>query len=92
VITGSTVRIAQAGALLLFFLKSYLKKYKSYHPMNALKIKGTTGEICQVSGVYYCQHNGHSEIKVTQGEPFPPCLAGEHETEWVLRRGEEKEN
>ncbi len=51
-----------------------------------LKIKGTTGELCQVSGVYYCPGNGHSEIKVTIGEPFPPCLAGEHETEWVLRR------
>ncbi|MFN0213164.1 MAG: hypothetical protein ACKVT2_02825 [Saprospiraceae bacterium] len=48
-------------------------------------IRGTTGTICQVSGVYQCQLHTWNTIPLSKGERFPPCSAGNgHATTWVL--------
>ena len=55
--------------------------------MSASEERGTTGEKCQKSGVYYCVRHPSNEIPLSKGETFPPCSrdAG-HGTTWILRR------
>lgn len=55
--------------------------------MSATEERGTTGETCQKSGVYYCVRHPKNEIPLSKGEKFPPCsLEGGHGTTWILRR------
>jgi hypothetical protein len=55
--------------------------------MSANEERGTTGQVCQISGVYYCVRHSENEIPLSKGERFPPCgLDGGHATTWILRR------
>jgi hypothetical protein len=55
--------------------------------MSASEERGTTGETCKTSGVYYCVRHPKNEIPLSKGEKFPPCsLDGGHGTTWILRR------
>ena len=55
--------------------------------MSASEERGTTGEKCQTSGVYYCVRHTQNEIPLSKGETFPPCsLDAGHSTTWILRR------
>ncbi|MGE0569451.1 MAG: hypothetical protein AB7O73_16040 [Bacteroidia bacterium] len=46
---------------------------------------GSTGSICQVSGVYYCQSHSSQTIPLAKGNKFPPCAVTGHATTWVLK-------
>ncbi len=55
--------------------------------MSASAERGTTGEKCQTSGVYYCVRHPQNEIPLSKGETFPPCRNDNgHATTWILRR------
>ena len=55
--------------------------------MDSLVEKNTTGEICQISGIYFCVGHPQKEIPFSKGEKFPSCLLeGQHFSIWILRR------
>ena len=56
--------------------------------MSASEERGTTGEKCQTTGVYYCVRHTTQEIAIAKGDTFPPCRegGGNHGTTWILRR------
>ncbi len=47
-------------------------------------MSGTTGQACQVSGVYYCMSHPSNTIPLAKGNIFPPCSHG-HGTTWILK-------
>ena len=50
-------------------------------------MSGSTGEKCELSGVYKCTTHPSNEIPLSKGETFPPCsLDGGHGTTWILVR------
>jgi hypothetical protein len=54
--------------------------------MATTTITGSTGEICQVSGVYYCKTHPSNTIPLAIGNKFPPCSwSGGHGTVWILK-------
>lgn len=49
-------------------------------------INGSTGQTCEVSGIYYCQARQSNTIPLAKGNRFPPCsLNGGHSTTWILK-------
>jgi hypothetical protein len=49
-------------------------------------MNGTTGQICQQSGVYYCSTHPSNTIPLAKGNIFPPCsLGGGHAVLWILK-------
>lgn len=55
--------------------------------MSAADERGSTGETCKISGVYYCVRHPNNEIPLAVGNKFPPCsLDNGHGTTWILRR------
>lgn len=55
--------------------------------MSASEERGTTGQKCQVSGVYYCVRHPENTIPLSKGETFPPCSKdGGHATTWILKQ------
>jgi hypothetical protein len=54
--------------------------------MDEKEVSGKTGEICRISGIYYCVVFGHGEIRISEGDIFPGCMYNEgHDTVWWLR-------
>ena len=54
--------------------------------MATTTITGSTGEICQVSGVYYCKTHPSNTIPLAIGNKFPRCSwSGGHGTVWILK-------
>ena len=49
-------------------------------------VKGQTGTVCQVSGVYRCETHPSNTIPLSRGERFPPCSVGGHSATWILVR------
>lgn len=50
-------------------------------------MSGTTGQVCQQSGVYKCTTHTSNTIPLSQGERFPPCSHGNgHGATWQLVR------
>lgn len=48
-------------------------------------MSGTTGQVCQVSGIYKCSQHPANIIPLSKGEKFPPCSwRGGHSATWVL--------
>lgn len=48
-------------------------------------MSGTTGQICQQSGIYYCSSHPQNRISLSKGERFPPCgHSGGHGATWIL--------
>jgi len=46
---------------------------------------GTTGQKCQLSGIYKCRTHPTNTIPLAKGNIFPPCSRnGGHGTTWVL--------
>lgn len=55
--------------------------------MSASENRGTTGEKCQTSGVYYCVRHPNNTIPLSKGETFPPCSLDQgHGTTWILKQ------
>lgn len=48
-------------------------------------MSGTTGQKCQLSGVYKCSKHPSNTIPLSKGETFPPCsCGGGHSATWIL--------
>lgn len=48
-------------------------------------VSGTTGQVCQVSGIYRCRMHPGNTIPLAKGNTFPPCsMNGGHATTWIL--------
>ena len=48
-------------------------------------VSGSTGHVCQVSGIYRCSSHTANTIPLAKGNIFPPCsLSGGHATTWIL--------
>jgi hypothetical protein len=71
---------------------SHFQNYISQRPI-ARKINlkygddmtGSTGQKCQLSGVYRCSMHPANTIPLSKGETFPPCsYGGGHAATWIL--------
>jgi len=50
-------------------------------------MSGSTGEKCEVSGVYKCSTHPSNTIPLAKGNKFPPCSLGSgHKANWILVR------
>lgn len=48
-------------------------------------MSGSTGQVCQVSGIYRCSQHPSNTIPLAKGNIFPPCSTGSgHGANWVL--------
>lgn len=48
-------------------------------------MSGTTGQTCQVSGIYKCTQHPSNTIPLAKGNTFPPCPLGRgHAATWIL--------
>ena len=83
---------------IFFYLKKTISKIqKNICSNNNLPIKlliivggtmtsGTTGQKCELSGVYYCSKHPSNTIPLAIGNTFPPCSwGGGHSAVWILK-------
>jgi len=53
--------------------------------MTATEERKKTGEICVISGTYYCMRHPRNNKEFHKGQLFPPCAHDEgHNTVWIL--------